>query len=330
MTIKFISDWKEMYTSTVAALSNAEPLFYGRIGGSDTDMVIDYLEGIMRGDEETEILSGLRKHFPIVEAYNGYYDKRGDELNYIRYCKVLFDCYLPLRHASLVGGRPVTLYFKENINPKFWMDDDGKAAVYDYLINRIHDVSRDLSLYPYPFIEKTTSHQWSLFNAFREILPGKKVLILTPFSQTIEKNFHNRVHFFKDYEYPEFTALPLTTPITYKGLPSNLYPHDDWFETVDALKASIAEIEFDIALLACGSYAMPLGDYIARGLRKKAVYVGGVLQLYFGIMGRRYENVFFTSRMNEEFFVRAEERDLYLQYIKVVPDSATEAFGAYL
>jgi hypothetical protein len=319
-----------MYTSTVAALSSEEPLFYGRIGGSDTDMVIDYLEGVMRGDDEERIFSRLRRHFPIVEAYNGYYDKRGDENNYLRYCKVLLECYLGLRQASIVGGRPLTLYFKNNINPIFWVGDDGQSAVYDFLINQIHDRAGALSLYPFPFIEKTTSHQWSLFNAFREILQQKKVLILTPFSQTIENNFHNRQNFFKNYEYPEFTAIPLTTPITYQGLPSDLYPHSDWFETVDALQADVAKIEFDIALLSCGSYAMPLGDYIVRALGKKAIYVGGILQLYFGIMGRRYENIFFTSQINEEFFVRAEERDLYLRHIEVAPGSATEGFGAYL
>ena len=77
----------------------------------------------------------------------------------------------------------------------------------------------------------------------------------------------------------------VNTPITYAGLPAEFYPGVDWFSTVKQLQKEISRIDFDIALLSCGSYAMPLGVHVARQLERKAIYVGGVLQLYFGIMG---------------------------------------------
>jgi len=37
----------------------------------------------------------------------------------------------------------------------------------------------------------------------------------------------------------------------------------------------------------------------------KVTYIGGLLQLYFGIMGRRYRNQFFTDLINAEYFITA-------------------------
>ena len=52
----------------------------------------------------------------------------------------------------------------------------------------------------------------------------------------------------------------------------------------------IKELDFDIALLGCGGYGLPLCNYIKSNLNKSAIYVGGGLQLLFGVMGNRWEN----------------------------------------
>jgi hypothetical protein len=49
-------------------------------------------------------------------------------------------------------------------------------------------------------------------------------------------------------------------------------------------------LDFDVALLGCGGYGLPLCNYIYKDLNKSAIYVGGGLQLLFGIMGKRWEN----------------------------------------
>jgi hypothetical protein len=330
MAIKLVADWREMYDRTISVLSGPDPIFYGRIGGSDTDMIVDYLEGVMAEEKGVALLERVRPHYRIIEEYNGYYDKDQDEQNLIRFCEELLSSYRALVHASLVGGKWLTRYFRDNINPQFWVEIGDQAGVYDHFLGLIANKNDDCFLYPFSFIEKTTSHHWSLFNAFREILKDKKVLVISPFSKTIQDNFRNREHFFRDYEYPEFDLVTYNTPITYKGLPDDLYPHRNWFATVEAMKGEISKIDFDIALLSCGSYAMPLGDFICAGMNKKGLYVGGVLQLYFGIMGRRYANPFFLNQINKEYFVQAEERGTYLKHISIAANSAMEGFGAYL
>ena len=39
---------------------------------------------------------------------------------------------------------------------------------------------------------------------------------------------------------------------------------------------------FDIALIGCGAYGFPLAAFV-KGIGKKAVHIGGPLQLFFGI-----------------------------------------------
>jgi len=183
--------------------------------------------------------------------------------------------------------------------------------------------------YPYGFAEKILADEHSLFKAFESELKEKTVLVISPFSRSIEKNFPNRGNFFANYRYPDFALRTLNTPITYSGLPSELYPHADWFETLDHLKKALNDIDFDIALLSCGSYAMPLGLHIQDALSKQAIYVGGILQLYFGVMGRRYDGPFVTRQINKHAFIWPVERDDYLKHISIKGNAPTEGFGAY-
>ena len=46
----------------------------------------------------------------------------------------------------------------------------------------------------------------------------------------------------------------------------------------------------NIALLGCGGYGLPLCNFIKMELGKSAIYIGGGLQLLFGVKGKRWEN----------------------------------------
>ena len=84
--------------------------------------------------------------------------------------------------------------------------------------------------------------------------------------------------------------------ITYFDSKKNNYlntPHNNFLETVQFYNDSIKNIDFDIALLSCGSYAHFIGEYI-KNIGKKSIYIGGVLPLYFGIFGDRYMKSFFN------------------------------------
>jgi hypothetical protein len=52
--------------------------------------------------------------------------------------------------------------------------------------------------------------------------------------------------------------------------------------------ADISEMEFDVAFIGAGGFSNPLGHYIYKHLGRSAIYVGGPIQLMFGVMGRRW------------------------------------------
>ena len=64
--------------------------------------------------------------------------------------------------------------------------------------------------------------------------------------------------------------------------------------------------DFDICLLGCGAYGFPLAAHVKR-LGKKAVHIGGALQLLFGIKGRRWDREF--SSIYNDAWVRPEENE---------------------
>ena len=324
----FISDLKYCFEDIVSKLQGDEPIFISRIGGSDTDAVVDYLR--VKDCSEAEICAHAAKHMPLVSKSNGFYDRTGSQERYVNYCKELIGAYQSSATLFLCNDQLLSLYFKDMLNAAFYRDTFENKAHYQRLMQELSARIPALKCYPYDFIEKMVFDEHTLFRAFSEALPGKTVLVMSPFSESIAANFHHRRGFFKkNYVYPDFDLKLVNTPITYSGLPSNLYPHTHWFSTLDALRRKTSAVSFDIALLACGSYAMPLGVHIERTLHRKAIYVGGVLQLYFGIMGRRYQNPFFLDQINQDNFISPLERERYLKFVTISDQTATEAFGAY-
>jgi hypothetical protein len=86
-------------------------------------------------------------------------------------------------------------------------------------------------------------------------------------------------------------------------------PHKDWYESFQLMCKDISNIDFDIALLGCGSYGMPLGNYIKKELKKSAIYVGGGLQLYFGIKGKRWDNSPDITKFYNEYWTRPSQEE---------------------
>lgn len=120
-------------------------------------------------------------------------------------------------------------------------------------------------------------------------LKDKKILVVHPFAKSIESQYKIKNKIFKGVH-----TLPDFDLITYKAIQSmtGIKPEgfDNWFEALDSMKSDISKIEFDIAILGCGSYGMPLATFIKKDLKKKAVHLGGNVQILFGIKGSRWEN----------------------------------------
>ncbi|MEM7086970.1 MAG: hypothetical protein AAF489_12350 [Bacteroidota bacterium] len=140
-------------------------------------------------------------------------------------------------------------------------------------------------------------------NPWTKALKGKKVLVIHPFTESIEAQYQKRELVFTDQNLlPEFDL------ITYKPVQSiagnhEAYPYKDWFEALEFMRRDLEKIDFDIAILGCGAYGFPLASFI-KSLGKKSVHLGGVTQILFGIIGKRWEEEFDLSHLINEHWVR--------------------------
>ncbi len=136
-------------------------------------------------------------------------------------------------------------------------------------------------------------------------LENKKVLVIHPFAELIERQYKNRDKLFENESIlPEFELLTVKAVQTLADQDSSF---SDWFSAFEYMKSRILEKEFDIAILGCGAYAQPLAAHI-KDLGKKAVVLGGFTQILFGIKGSRWEK----SRhdivsMYNDFWTRPDE-----------------------
>lgn len=148
-------------------------------------------------------------------------------------------------------------------------------------------------------------------NPWSEKLKDKKVLVIYPFSESIKSQYNERDKIFdNDKILPEFEL------ITYKPVQSigGEGPHSSWKESLDIMKNDISNIDFDIALLGCGSYGLPLVNFIKNEMNKSAIYIGGGLQILFGIKGSRWENHNIISNLYNEYWVYPLESETPQKY----------------
>lgn len=123
-------------------------------------------------------------------------------------------------------------------------------------------------------------------NPWTKYLEGKKVLVVHPFAKTIEMQYEKRELLFKNKD-----ILPKFELVTYKAVQSigGEIEYKDWFDALEKMENDIDKIDYDIAIIGCGAYGLSLAAHIKRS-GKKAVHLGGVTQILFGIIGKRWEN----------------------------------------
>ena len=83
---------------------------------------------------------------------------------------------------------------------------------------------------------------------------------------------------------------------------------NDWFEAIDYMFNEAMKINFDVAIIGCGAYGLPLAARIKEA-GKIAIHLGGATQLLFGIKGKRWDGVGFGDKYYNEYWVRPEESE---------------------
>ena len=133
-------------------------------------------------------------------------------------------------------------------------------------------------------------HHWSA------ALEGMKVLVIHPFDESIRMQYRRREKIFPGTDIlPQFELKTFKAIQTAGGCKDERF--NTWFDALEYMFDEVMKIDFDIAILGCGAYGMPLAAKLKK-CGKMAIHFGGATQLLFGIKGRRWD------KMDEFAYVR--------------------------
>ena len=175
------------------------------------------------------------------------------------YCDIVYECYRKAALCACFSNVPSLIPTYNKFSPT------------QRLHNRVVE----------PFLIDSSITHWT------EKLDNKRVLIINPFADLINKQIEKLPLIWEncDFKLPKnITWITYASPMTLAGNKIDV----SWKYTFDKMCHDISQIEFDIALLGCGGYGHPLCEFIFSKLHKTAIYVGGALQLWFGIKGKRW------------------------------------------
>lgn len=142
-------------------------------------------------------------------------------------------------------------------------------------------------------------------------LKGKRVLVVSPFAETILSQYtKHRTQLFHDEIIPEFASLEAVKAIQTAGGGESDFT--SWFDALKYMEDEIDRHDYDVALLGCGAYGFPLAAHCKRR-GKQAIHIGGTLQLFFGIAGRRW----CPNGLPNPYWVWPSKEDRPKDYLKV-------------
>jgi hypothetical protein len=160
----------------------------------------------------------------------------------------------------------------------------------------------EIPLAPLPALEPyLQASPWSA------ALKNRRVLVVHPFATSILHQFQlNRSRIFSSSQVlPEFDLQVLAPPQTLAPLTGG---YATWLDALDHLVRTVLRHEFDVALLGCGAYGLPLGAAI-KDSGKQAIHLGGALQVLFGIRGRRWEKIPAIAALMNDHWVRPSDQE---------------------
>lgn len=152
-------------------------------------------------------------------------------------------------------------------------------------------------------------------NPWTKCLRNKKVLVVHPFAEDIKNQYEN--HRLKIWDNPD--VLPEFELIAYKAVQSimrNKVGYATWFDALQKMKDDISKIDYDIALVGCGAYGMPLAAY-CKQMGKSSIHLAGWLQVLFGIVGKRWEDNPRVAPYINEYWIRPSSSNIPIGVEKV-------------
>jgi hypothetical protein len=228
-----------------------EPFFLGRIAGIELDVAYHLGRGTLtpRMIQELECNAGIHAPDSLAE--------------YVAQLLAAYD------HCTWIGEW-------DRSSPVYQATGRGQ----DLVAQRTPHIPKGsaLDLEPY-YVAEGSPKDWMVE------LKGKRILVVHPFTVSLMSQSQRLAEIFPGRAWFEgctfqFVAPPMTMAGNHGGV--------DWQEHLTAFEARLPPPDsYDVALVAAGGYGMIIADRLYRG-GVSVVYVGGALQLFFGVIGKRW------------------------------------------
>jgi len=148
-----------------------------------------------------------------------------------------------------------------------------------------------------------------------KFLKNKRVLVISPFVESIKAQYARRNLVWENNLLPEFELLTLYHP-TSKAISTNNNNYGSWNDMINDLKSKMEKIDFDAALIGTGASSLPLASH-AKNLGKKAIHLGGPLQILFGIKGGRWDGNKIIGSFFNDYWIRPSEAEIPSGYRQI-------------
>jgi hypothetical protein len=155
---------------------------------------------------------------------------------------------------------------------------DFQKMLYDRLSPKCHD-TRLGDLEPYYFEKPWSTH-----------LKDKKVLVVSPFARSIERQFSKLDKIWNNKITNNFELETIKFPLS-RGLCDNDNEYKSYKDCLESYKEKIFIKNFDFCIIGVGAYSLPLCAFIKQKMNKSSLHLGGATQVFFGIKGDRWNGI---------------------------------------
>lgn len=242
-------------------LSDDKPCMIARFGSTEMSAIINYLGVNSQQHSVWRFIQGKQpewwwnKNIMIqMQQWSGFFPPTPENMQ--RFGEMMIE---DAKEVDLLGS---------------WIKDE--IYIHDYI-----STSRIVHL-------RLLEPFWTNQVPWTKTLEGKKILVVHPFAHLILKQYtEKRTLLFNNPNILPLFDLQVIQAVQSLGGENNGF--HDWFEALQWMKNEIDKVDYDICLIGCGAYGFPLATHVKRK-GKKAIHLGGALQLLFGIRGKRWEN----------------------------------------
>ena len=263
-----------------------EPALIGRLGGTEARVISCYLD-IFRLQSILDPISTfysiitMKKRLKQLKGGAGVYPTNRKTIEY--FFKKQFEA---LTEIDLLGCWGFAFTWVE----KFALS----KGLQDICISH-HSVAPWVEVFPENSICEIP---WSKY------LEGKKVLIVSSFTQSFKFQFERIHQVFPGKDMHNFVPVYLDAPNSMGGLNDDM----DWAYHLKKMEKRIALLDFDVALISAGAYALPLAHFVKK-MGKIGISCGGDLQLFFGVIGARWEKENKYLKFKNQYWIRPSESE---------------------